>query len=556
MLKLIKPWLKYFIFAGFVGVCLNLIYLAVPVYVMVVYDKVLFSFSQASLYTLSVMVLLSLVAAAGLEYVKMRLMGQAGTDIAQEMTPHVFRQMQADALTPSGPVYTRGIQDLECLRQAIVRGDILGLLDLPWGVIYLVILYLIHPLVGGVAAAGVFMVVISQIFLKKIQKNRRIAADTCFSDGDAFAQGCVRRAPLIAGMGMGGAVLDTYQTHYRKGLTAGAGADAIDAGVGALIKLLHWTVILAVFTAGAYVFFRDEITMGEIFAGVLVVFRLFYPLARGLSAMAASIRAMAAYRRLREYVRVQADEQTLSLPSPEGQFEVAGLGMSLSGRPVLHNINFALAPGEMLGIIGGAAVGKSVLCKLLLGIWPPMAGKIRLDGAEIGQYDKDQFGACVGYLPQTAELFPGSVAENIARLGIPDSEQVVRAAKQAGIHEMVLKLPNGYDTLIDTTGRNLAAGQRQLISLARALYANPRLLVLDAPHTHLDELGLRHLADALKGAKQDQVTAVVVTDRPGLIAMMDKLLLIKEGQVAMYGPAADVLGQLKKMQQPQRAAGV
>lgn len=239
------------------------------------------------------------------------------------------------------------------------------------------------------------------------------------------------------------------------------------------------------------------------------------------------------------------------MPPPEGALAAESLSLILDGRGVLHNVSFALQPGESLGITGPSAAGKTCLCKALLGIWPLARGVVRLDGADIAQWPDEELLRYVGYMPQEPELFAASVAENIARLQKVDSEKVVAAAQKAGIHEMLLKLPQGYETKIDHKGSKLSAGQRQLISLARALYDQPKLVVLDEPHTHLDDLGLRFLAQALRNMKQDAITVVVVTDRSHLLAGMDKLLILRDGQVALYGPSKEVLAQFTNRQQQQ-----
>jgi ABC-type protease/lipase transport system fused ATPase/permease subunit len=287
----------------------------------------------------------------------------------------------------------------------------------------------------------------------------------------------------------------------------------------------------------------------------MIIARLFYPFERSLSDMKGSIEAMAAYKRLKHFVDTREKETKLSLPVPEGKFDVEAITLALNGRTIVHNISFALEPGETLGVFGPSSAGKTSLCRVLLGIWPALAGKVRLDGAQIAQWPGDELGKYVGYMPQEPELFQASVARNISRLMEADSEKVVKAAQKAGIHEMILKLPQGYDTKIDATGKNLAAGQRQLISLARALYGDPKFVVMDEPHTHLDDLGLKMLFHALNNLRQEKITTIVVTDRPALLANMNKLLLIKEGQVAMYGPGKEVLNQLANRQQPQQAAG-
>jgi ABC-type protease/lipase transport system fused ATPase/permease subunit len=356
-------------------------------------------------------------------------------------------------------------------------------------------------------------------------------------------------------MGMYGAVIKKYKKTDDKVIALRADAGAFQSGTEAALRFLYVVVSVLVFGTGVVVFFSGEITVGAVFASVLMMIRLLYPLERSLLDMKISIEAMAAYSRLKEFVNMEKQKDMLSLPAPDGKFDMEAISLALNGRTILHNIAFSLEPGESLGIFGPSSAGKTSLCKAMLGIWPATAGKVRLDGAEISQWPRDEFGGYVGYLPQETELFPANVAENISRLQEVDSEKVVKAAQKAGVHEMLLKLPQGYDTQIDLTGKNLSAAQRQLISLARALYGDPKFVVMDEPHTHLDDLGFKILLQALARLKIEKTTTVIVTDRPNLLVNMDKILVIKDGQVAMYGPAKDVLNQLVNRQQPQ-AAGV
>ncbi len=555
MQEIIKPWFKYLLFVSFFGVCINLIYLAVPIYMMIVYDRVLFSFSMATLYTLSFGVLISLFIMGLIDYFRLRILGQAGESLAKKIMPLVMMSMHTDAAGLVRQGYTRGLDDLELLRDSIVRGKIFYILDLPWVVIYLGVLYIIHPLMGGVAMAAVFMVSTFQVLLKLLEKKRYTVADVTFRANTDFVQASLQQAEVVSGMGMLPAIIEACDNQYKKALGIRSEADAFQAGTGAVIQLLYLTAAVAVFGAGAYLFFTEGITTGAIFASVIIIMRLFCPFERSLSGMKDSIEAMAAYKRLKHFVNIKNPGEKLLLPEPEGNFSAEGIILALKGKTVLRNISFALEPGESLGILGPLAAGKTSLCKVALGIWPKTAGKIRIDGGEIGQWPRDELGKHLGYMAQEPELFPGTVAENISRLQKIDSEKVVMAAKKAGIHGMVLKLPQGYDTRIEGSGKNLAAGQRQLISLARALYGNPRFLVMDEPHTYLDDAGLVLLLNALGFLKKEKTTIIMVTDRPNLLLDMDKLLVIKDGQMAMYGPGKEVLNQLANKQQPQQAVG-
>jgi ATP-binding cassette, subfamily C, bacterial EexD len=555
MQTMIKSWVKYCLVIGLFGVCSHLTYLALPIYIMIVYDRVLFSFSMATLATMSVGVSISLAIMAMIDYFRMRIMGQAGNSLVQHMTPFVLKMMHRDAAAINRQGYTRGLDDLNLLRNALVQGQLLQIFELPWVLMYLGILFYIQPLVGGVAASVVFMAVLFHLLLGILEKKRYPMAEVAFQANADFIAASLRHADVVSGMGMQTSLTQRYQERNNQVLRLQSEADALHCSIGAIIRFLHLIGPAAVFGAGAYVFFSNAITGGTIFAGVLIIARLFFPLERSLSNMKASVEAAAAYKRLNHFVTQRQEKTKLSLPVPAGRFTAEGLSLGLSGKMVLQNISFALEPGETLGVVGPSSVGKTSLCKLLLGIWPAATGKIRLDGAEIGQWPEEELAEYIGYMPQEPELFPASVAENIARLGEVDSEKVVKAAQKAGIHEMILQLPLGYDTKIDQTGKNLSAGQRQLISLARALYDTPKFVVLDEPHTHLDDLGLRMLFHALNNLKQENVTTVVVTDRTNIIVSMDKLLVIRDGQVAMYGPGKAVLEELANKQKVQQAAG-
>ena len=554
MQTMIKSWFKYFVIVGFFGVCSNLIYLALPIYMMIVYDRVLFSFNKATLSSMIVGVLISLLMMGLIEYLRMRILGLAGNNLVQNVTPFVLQSMHKAAAGINRQGYTRGLYDLELLRNAIVQGQFFYVLDLPWVLIYLGILFFIHPLVGGVATAAVLMVALFQSLLWVLENKRYTIADVAFHANADFARTSLQHAELVAGMRMLSPLRGKYLARDTEVVAVRSEADAFHAKIGSTIRFLQMAALAAVLGAGVFAFFADKLNIGAIFASVLIIGRLFYPFERSLADMKVIIEAMGAYKRLNYFVTLQDQKLKLSLPVPHGKYEAEALSLVINGKTILYNISFALEPGETLGILGPSSVGKTSLCKVLLGIWTAVSGKVRLDGAEITQWPEDELRQYVGYMPQEPELFPTSVAGNISRLQEVDSEKVVKAAQKAGVHEMILKLPQGYDTKIDQTGKNLSAAQRQLISLARALYDDPKFVVLDEPHTHLDDLGLRMVFQALNTLKQDKITTIVVTDRTNLIMNMDKLLVINEGQVNIYGPSNEVLAQLANRQQSQQTA--
>jgi ABC-type protease/lipase transport system fused ATPase/permease subunit len=257
-----------------------------------------------------------------------------------------------------------------------------------------------------------------------------------------------------------------------------------------------------------------------------------------------TVEARAAYKRLKELLEAAQTRNFMDLPEPQGRLDAEGIGLALSGRHLLSNVSFTLLPGESMGLIGPSGAGKSSLCRLLLGIWPASAGKVRLDGADIFSWDSDALGQYVGYLPQDVELFTGTVAENIARMGDVDSEKVVEAAVLAGVHDLILRMPNGYDTSIGDMGMQLSGGQRQLVGLARVFYGKPRLVILDEPNSNLDERGEKALLAALEQLKKQGATTILVTHKPSLLTSVDKVLVLKDGQVAMFGPRDEIFRAL------------
>ncbi|MGD9947257.1 MAG: type I secretion system permease/ATPase [Desulfobulbus sp.] len=554
MHMMMKSWLKYFLIAGLFALCSNLLYLALPIYMMVLYDRVLFSFSVATLITMIVGVLFCLLIMGLLDYFRLRLLSQVGNRIAQKITAYAIESLhKAVGINRNG--YNRSLEDLERVRNAIVGGQIVFLLDLPWILIFLIMLFLINPMIGGVATAAVVMAALFQVLLGILENKRYTIADVAFHANTDFAKQCLHHAELVAGMGMLPRIQERYAERDGKILRLRAEADAFHAGIGTAIRFLHLFALAAVFAAGVYVYFSEQISTGSIFALVMITARIFFPFERCLNEMKPAIEAMAAYKRLQHFVQLQDQAPKITLPEPQGKFSAETVSLALAGKTIVHNVSFTLEPGESLGILGPSSAGKTSLCKVLLGIWPSTVGKVRLDGAEISHWPQEQLRTFVGYMPQESELFPVSIAENIARLMTVDAEQVILAAQKAGVHEMILQLPQGYDTVIDQSGKNLAAGQRQLISLARTLYGSPKLVVLDEPQTHIDELGFRMLLHTLNTLKQEKITSIFVTDRSNLLVQLDKLLVMNEGQPALYGAGKDVLAELSKRQQSQQAAG-
>ena len=549
MRDILRYGFKQFAFISFLGMGINLIYLMVPIYIMVVYDRVLYSFSTPTLVTLSLLTLFSLIIMGILEYIRSRMLLQAGIGMEQKILPHVLSTMHNNAIAIDKPGYTRGLQDLMLFGEAVTNFRVFRFLDLPWVAVYLVFLYFIHPIIGLVATAGLGMVAFFQLLLRILNKKRYATSSAAVAAGSHFLSATIRNAELIAAMGMLDDVTDKYSRTDRRIRRNRYGAESNRCTISAVKATLQGLFIAGLFGTGTYLFFSHEITVGIIFAAVIILTRLFAPLDLSFESIKSSIEALAAYKRLTHFLDMKEPSDTLSLPRPEGKLQAENITLAVQNRTLLRNISFQLEPGETLGIIGPAAAGKTSLVRVILGIWPPLEGKMRLDGAEIGQWKREDLGQHLGYLPQDTEFFQGTIGENISRLKKIDSEKVIAAARKAICHDLILKLPHGYDFMIDGTGKNLSCSQRQQIALARALYDDPQVVVMDEPHLNLDDVGFKALLTTLQILKKEKKSVVIVTDRPNLLANTDKLLMIKDGQVAMFGPSREILAKLTNHQQ-------
>ena len=548
-----KLWTRYLFPALFFSFFLNMLYLAIPVYFMVIYDRVLFSYSQASLITISCGAVFAILVMGLLHYMRSRLCLLAGYSLRRDLEEHVLAGMHRDASSPRGRGYTRGMDDLDTVAETLSGPSSQTLLDLPWIPVLLAVLFFMSPVLALIGTAGAVLSGLLYFLLHKLTRNRRSAADTVFAQGRRFIDSSLAHAEMVAGMGMLGDLYRGWRGMSSKAAHLRYEAGAYMGSISGSMRSIHSIVLLGVYGTGAYLFFSQQISVGVMFAAAVLAARILLPLNRAVFALRRLQDALAARKRLKHFIPAGEGEKTLSLPAPQGKVDLEGATLAVGGRQVLRNIAFSLEAGETLGVLGPSGAGKSSLLKLLLGIWSPAGGTVRLDGADISHWDREELGPNLGYLPQENALFPGTVKENIARLAEIDPERVVRAGQRAGVHEAILHLPDGYDTEIYHSAKNLPAGQRQLIAFARALYTDPALVLLDEPEAHLDEAGLRSLHHMLANLKSEGTSVVLVSDKPHLLQKTDKLLVLKQGQVALFGPSGEVMNQLKAQQQPQQS---
>ncbi|MBF0233972.1 MAG: ATP-binding cassette domain-containing protein, partial [Desulfamplus sp.] len=528
MQSLLKTQFRYFFPVCFFGMCVNLLYLSLPVYIMVVYDKVLISFSTETLTNLTIGVLIALAAMGLLDYFRSRIMIQAGTDLEEKMITPVLTFMLKDAALQTGVGYERGLQDLGMLKNSIAEETFFRLPDLPWIAVYIAVLFFMHTTLALIALIGIVTSFIFHFFLRLLIKKRYVLSDIILFSGNRSINEYLDHAETISGMGMAQGIIKKYTGMHMEAIKLDYDAAAYKAGIKSVIKTINTITATAVFGAGVHLYFANEITSGIMMAAIPVTLRLFYPLVESLHTLKASIEAAAAYKRIRTYINTSQSRATFTLPAPQGKISIEKMTFILKGKPLLQNISFSVEPGETLGIVGPSGSGKTVLLKLLLGIWPATAGKVKIDESEISQWQNEELGKYVGYHPQNIELFSGRIDENIAGFKTVVPENIIEAAKKAGAHEMILQLPDGYNTWMEKQGKNLSGGQRKIISTARALYNNPPIVVMDEPHAGLDEIGLKLLLQTMLELKKEKTTLIIVTDRINLLRNTDKILVMND----------------------------
>ncbi len=538
---------RYFIFAGVFSIAVNLLMLVPIIYMMQVYDRVIGSGSLSTLAMLTLIIVFLLIGMGGFEWVRSMILINASNRIELGLRERVYDAMFRRAMNNSGARNDTALRDLTGLRQFMTGNGLFAFFDAPWFPIYIGIMFLFHPWFGIAAIiAGIIMVALA-VTNEKVTNKRLKDANSQANLVNYQVVSNLRNAEVIAAMGMIGDVRRSQQ--QRSNNVLGLQTDASKAGsaISASTKTFRITAQSLILGLGALLALRGQISPGMMIAGSLLLGRALAPIDLLVSTWKGFSVARAQYERLGELLEaVPENPETMSLPAPKGHLTVEQAVVTPPGArsPVIKGVSLELNPGETLGIVGPSASGKSSLARAILGIWPTISGRVRLDGADVAAWDRTELGPHIGYLPQDIELFDGSISENICRFGEVDSEKIVQAARLAGVHDLILRLPDGYDTVIGGSGGVLSGGQRQRIGLARALYGDPRLLVLDEPNSNLDDQGEKELVEALRRAKANGCTIVVITHRTMVLQCVDKILVLREGLVFAYGNRDQVLAQL------------
>jgi ATP-binding cassette, subfamily C, bacterial exporter for protease/lipase len=439
------------------------------------------------------------------------------------------------------------------VRQTLTGAAILAAFDAPWLPIYLATIFLIAPALGWFTLGGALVLVLLAVVNERMSKPRLDEAQKFSLLSQQSLTNNLRNAEVIEAMGMLPHLRRRWYELHRQQLQTQALASDLAAVLGGATKFVRIALQSLVLGFGAFLVLRDEMTAGMMIAASILAGRALAPVELLVGNWKQIVGARLAYARLNELLGVHPPRlQGMSLPKPRGQVLIEAASTAAPGtqRLILKNLSFAINPGDVVAIVGPSASGKSSLARLLVGIWPALGGSVRLDGASVFDWNKDELGPHLGYLPQDIELFDGTVADNIARFGEVDAEKVVEAAKRVDMHEQILRLPQGYDTALGTDGSNLSGGQRQRIGLARALYGDPSFIVLDEPNSNLDDTGERALVEAVKGLKAQGKTVVLITHRMSTLSVVDKVVVLAEGALAAFGPRDEVFKAMQGQAPP------
>ena len=538
-----------FVTVGFFSMFINLLMLVPPLYMLQVYDRVIASRSEDTLFMLTLVVVFLFAVMGLLELVRSRILIRVGNRLDTLVNERLYSAMFRRSVLTQGQQTAQPLSDLTNLRQFLTGNGLFAFFDAPWVPIYLAVLYLFHPWLGAFATVAGIILLSLAIANEKATKSILADANSDHIKAQNLANSNLRNSEVLHAMGMLPGIMGRWAAKHHEFLAKQSRAsDRAGALTNAskVLRMLFQSMILGL---GALLVLKGEMSPGMMIAGSILMGRALAPIDQMIGSWKGFVSSRGAYQRLNELLTQIPDEnRRMSLPAPEGNVAIETVAAAPPGvrMATIRGINFTVDSGEHIGIIGPSAAGKSTLARVLLGIWPPQVGSVRLDGADITQWNRDELGPHIGYLPQDIELFDGTISENIARFGEVDAEKVVAAARKAGVHEMILQLPNGYDTAIGAASGALSGGQRQRVGLARALYGDPVLVVLDEPNSNLDDAGERQLSRAIQQLKQEGVTLFVISHRTSVLKNMDKLLVLKEGQVSMYGPRDEVLAQFAR----------
>ncbi len=540
---------KSFFYVGVFSFFINLLMLTPSLYMLQVYDRVMNSRSIETLVLITGIVAVMFLTMGLLEIVRSRILVRIGNQMDLELNSHLFDVVFHLARLSPSQASSQPISDLTKLRQFMTGNGVFAFFDSPWFPIYLFIMYLFSPWFALFAIFAALVLFSITMLNEKTTKKALEEANMMNNQSTSYINKNLMNAEVVQAMGMNESIKQRWLAKHLKFLTIQSEASDTAGKWSNMSKTLRQFFQALTYGIGAYLAIKGEISAGTIIAGAVLLGRALAPLDLLTNSWKGFSDARGAYHRLNDLLKNFPEiPVAMELPAPKGEIRVENIVVAPPGTqtPVLKGINMLIPKGMTVGIIGPSASGKSTFARAVLGIWPLHGGKVRLDGADIHQWNSIELGRHIGYLPQDVELFEGSISENISRFEVVDAKEVVEAAKVAGVHEMILRLPKGYDTLVGAGGATLSGGQRQRVGLARAMYKKPPIIVLDEPNSNLDDEGEKALVNAVMVMKQNNSTIILITHRPSILNAVDNIAVLAGGVLSMYGTKEDVLKTLQQ----------
>lgn len=539
---------REFVLVGLFSLVTNLLMLTPTIYMLQIYDRVMASGNELTLLAVS-LIALFLFAVIGLtERARSRLLVHSGVRLDEQLSTQVFNASFEASLKPTVGTQSRAFGDLVQVRQFLTGNGIFAFFDAPWTPIYIGVLFFLHPMLGWLAIAFALVQASLGWFGHRHTVEPAELASKTLADSNAYLQGKLRNAEVLESMGMVSALEKHWTKRHDQYLAQNSASLALTHRITAWSKFVRYTQQSLVLGAGALLVIDGQLSPGGMIAANVLTTRALAPIDQMVGIWKSFAGVSAAFRRLEALLNSYPElQQKLQHKVPNARIELRNVVARAAGRAsaILNGIDFVVPEGSVVIVMGPSGSGKSTLARVMTGIWPDVSGDVLLGGVPIGDWSRLELGPHVGFLPQDVELFEGSIAENIARLGDVDSAKVIRAANSAGLHEMILRFPKGYDTPIGEAGGFLSGGQRQRLALARAIYGDPALIVLDEPNANLDDTGEAALLKTVSELKAKGKTVILVTHRPGAVAVADLLVLMKEGRIVTSGPKESVLAAMR-----------
>lgn len=523
---------------GLFSMVSNLLMLAPSLYMLQIYDRVLVSQSELTLVALSLITLFFFASIAFAEWARSRLLVRVGVRLAELLNPRVFAATFEARLRRSASGTAASFSDFNNIRQFLTTSGAFAFFDAPWTPIYLVVVFLLHPLLGLISLVGVILLgVLAWQNDRRTQQPGQLAQEA-HAQASVYLYNKLRNAEVVESMGMAESLRRRLLDRHQKYLALNSQAMDQATRIKSLTKFVRYSLQSLILGAGALLVIDGRLTPGAMVAASLLMGRAVAPVEQLIGTWRAFVSARAAFLKLEGLLEAHP-ERSAGIPqgAPSGQLQLQDIVATVPGRAqtVLQGVTMSVAAGEVVAIVGPSGSGKSTLMRVVLGVWPDVEGQVLLDGQLLTAWSRTELGPCIGYLPQDVQLFEGSVAENIARFGAVDSPKVIRAAQLAGVHDMVLRFPQGYNTPIGQGGSHLSGGMRQRIALARALYGDPNLIVLDEPNSNLDDAGEKALFDAIQALRALGRTILLVTHRKQILGVCDRILVMDDGKIHWFG---------------------